>query len=63
MDMMDTVTTAAAMGAGRLAWAVLAKTATGRSEVIKITDHEDADRTTLDNPELYYKSGPFVLPY
>jgi hypothetical protein len=46
---------------GRLAWAVLAHTPSGRSEVIKVTDYEDADRTIQDNPELYYKSGPFVL--
>jgi hypothetical protein len=48
---------------GRLAWAVLAKTPTGRSEVIKVTDHEDADLTVQDNPKLLFKSGPFILPY
>lgn len=46
---------------GRLAWAVLAQTPTGRSEVIKVTDCEDADRTVQDNPGVFYKSGPFVL--
>jgi hypothetical protein len=46
---------------GKLAWAVLAMTPSGRSEVIKVTDYEEADRTIQDNPELYYKSGPFVL--
>lgn len=52
-----------ATSGGRLAWAVLAKTPTGRSEVIKVTDHEDADRTVQDNPKLLFKSGPFILPY
>jgi hypothetical protein len=46
---------------GRLAWAVLAISPSGRSEVIKVTDHEDADRTIQSHPDLYYKSGPFVV--
>jgi len=46
----------------RLAWAVLCQTPNGRSEVIKVTDCADADRTIQDNPEMYFKSGPFVLP-
>jgi hypothetical protein len=46
---------------GKLAWAVLAQTPTGRSEVIKVTDHDDADRTVQDNPKVFYKSGPFML--
>jgi hypothetical protein len=46
---------------GKLAWAVLAQTPNGRSEVIKITDHEDADRTVQDNPSTFYKSGPFII--
>lgn len=46
---------------GKLAWAVLAHTPTGRSEVIKVTDHEDADRTVQDNPSIFYKSGPFIV--
>jgi len=45
----------------KLAWAVLAQTPSGRSEVIKITDCDDADQTIRDNPSLYYKSGPFLL--
>lgn len=45
----------------RLAWAVLAKTASGRSEVIRITDHNEADEAVRSNPDLYYKSGPFLL--
>ena len=47
----------------RLAWAVLAKTPSGRGEVIQITDHLGADEAVRSNPELYWKSGPFVLPY
>ena len=48
---------------GKLAWAVLARTSTGRSEVIKVTAHEDADRTVQDNPTVFYKSGPFILAW
>jgi|TARA_R100000781_G_scaffold72026_1_gene45096 hypothetical protein len=48
--------------AKRLAWAVLTKgSPTSTSEVIKVTDHEEADQTVKDNPEVYYKSGPFLL--
>lgn len=50
------------MKSKKLAWAVLTKTtATGRSEVIKVTDHEEADRTVQEDPSTYYKSGPFLL--
>ena len=46
----------------RLAWAVLTKgSSTSTSEVIKVTDHEEADQTVRDNPGVYYKSGPFLL--
>ena len=46
----------------KLAWAVLSKnTMTSKSEVIKITDSTDADRTVQNDPGLYYKSGPFLL--
>ncbi len=45
----------------KLVWAVLAQGPSGRSEVVKITDHEDADRTIQNNPTLYHKSGPIVL--
>ncbi len=45
----------------RLAWAVLALTPTGRSEIIKITDCDDADHTVQENPSVFYKSGPFIL--
>lgn len=47
--------------AQRMAWAVLSRPVNGRSEVIKVTDHEDADQTVQDHPDLFYKSGPFVL--
>jgi hypothetical protein len=45
----------------KLVWAVLCQGPTGRSEVIKITDHEDADRTIQNNPSMYFKSGPIVM--
>jgi hypothetical protein len=57
MEVANSMTT----NGGRLAWAVLAQTPTGRSEVIKVTDHADADRTIQDNPGVYYKAGPFIL--
>lgn len=44
-----------------LAWAVLIQGANGRSEVFKVTNHEDADRTIKENPGRFYKSGPFIL--
>ena len=45
-----------------LAWAVLSQnSATGRSEVVKITSHEEADDFVQNNPSVYYKSGPFVV--
>ena len=45
-----------------LAWAVLSQNkTTGRSDVIKITGHEEADAFVQNNPDLYYKSGPFVV--
>ena len=46
----------------RLAWAVLCQTPNGRSEVIKVTDCYEADRAILENPDLYFKGGHFVLP-
>lgn len=45
----------------KLAWAVLAQRPDGKSEVIKVTNHQDADQAVLDNPGLFYKSGPFLL--
>lgn len=47
--------------AGKLAWAVLAQRPDGKSEVIKITNHIEADQAVKDHPGLYYKAGPFVL--
>ena len=48
--------------ATHLAWAVLTKgSATSCSEVVKVTDHAEADQAVKDNPEVYYKSGPFLL--
>ncbi len=47
--------------AGKLAWAVLAQRPYGKSEIIKITNHEEADQAVKDNPSLFYKSGPFML--
>jgi hypothetical protein len=45
-----------------LAWAVLSQNrTTGKSEVVKITGPEEADDFVRNNPELYYKSGPFVV--
>ncbi len=46
----------------QLAWAVLAQTPTGRSEVLKITTNcDEADKAVQDNPGVFFKSGPFVL--
>ena len=45
----------------KLAWAVLAQRPDGKSEVIKVTSHEEADQAVHDNPSLFYKSGPFTL--
>lgn len=47
---------------GRLVWAILSKDCNGRSEVIKVTTHEDADQTIKEYPGRYWKSGPIVLP-
>lgn len=45
----------------KLAWAVLAQRPDGKSEVIKITNHEEADQAVYDSRGLFYKSGPFTL--
>jgi hypothetical protein len=47
--------------ASNLAWVVLSRPVNGRSEVIKITNYEEADQAVLDNPEFFYKSGPVLL--
>ena len=45
-----------------LAWAVLANNvATGKAEVVKVTNQDDADETVQNDPNIYYKSGPFLL--
>ena len=52
----------AATPAKKLAWAVLTKgSPTSSSEVVKVTDHAEADQTVKDNQDVYYKSGPFLL--
>jgi len=45
----------------QMSWAILSKAVNGRSEVIKVTTHEEADQAVRDNPEAFYKSGPFML--
>lgn len=45
----------------QMSWAVLSKAVNGRSEVIKVTNHEEADQAVRDNPEAFYKAGPFML--
>jgi hypothetical protein len=44
-----------------MAWAVLSKAVNGRSEVIKVTNCDDADRTVQENPGMFYKAGPFLI--
>jgi len=45
----------------KLVWAVLAKCPNGRSEVVRITNYEEADQAVHENPTLFYKSGPHTL--
>ncbi len=43
-----------------LSWAVLSKAkGSQRSQVIKVTNHIDADETVAAQPDTLYKSGPF----
>jgi hypothetical protein len=44
-----------------LGWAVLTRASAGRSEVVKVTNHEEADDLVRRNPDVFYKSGPFVV--
>jgi hypothetical protein len=44
-----------------MAWAVLSKAVNGRSEVIKVTNCDEADRAVQENPGMLYKAGPFLL--
>jgi len=53
-------TTLSTPGSKSLVWAVLSKGSNGRSEVIKITTHDEADQYVMNNPEVYYKSGPVL---
>lgn len=47
-----------------LVWAIMTKTATGKSEVIKVVrNHEEADQAVQDNPSMFYKSGPILLAW
>ena len=45
-----------------LAWAVLSKAKGSQlSQVIKVTNHIDADETVAAQPDTLYKSGPFYI--
>ena len=46
----------------QLAWAVLSKAKGSQlSQVIKITNHIEADETVAAQPDTLYKSGPFYI--
>lgn len=46
----------------KLAWAVMAKSHDGRSELIRVvTDYQDADSAVKSNPTQFYKAGPVPL--
>ena len=46
----------------QLAWAVLSKgKGSQRSQVIKDTNHIEADKTVAAQPDTLYKSGPFYI--
>ena len=46
----------------KLAWAILSRARGSQlSQVIKITDYQEADKTVALQPDLYYKSGPFYI--
>ena len=44
-----------------MAWAVLSKAVNGRSEVIKVTNCDEADKAVQENPGMFYKAGPFLI--
>ena len=45
-----------------LAWAVLSKAKGSQlSQVIKVTNHIEADETVAAQPDTLYKSGPFYI--
>ena len=46
----------------KLAWAILSRAKGSQlSQVIKITDYHEADKTVALQPDLFYKSGPFYI--
>ena len=46
----------------KLAWAILSRAKGSQlSQVIKITDYQEADKTVALQPDLFYKSGPFYI--
>jgi|TARA_R100000455_G_C6234904_1_gene95450 hypothetical protein len=46
----------------QLAWAVLSKANGSQlSQVIKVTGYRDADQTVAEQPDKFYKSGPFYI--
>ena len=46
----------------QLAWAVLSKAnGSQQSQVIKVTNHIEADETVAAQPDTLYKSGPFYI--
>ena len=46
----------------KLAWAILSKAKGSQlSQVIKITDYQEADKTVALQPDLFYKSAPFYI--
>jgi len=46
----------------QLAWAVLSKAKGSQlSQVVKVTDHIEADETVAAQPDVLYKSGPFYI--
>ena len=46
----------------QLAWAVLSKAKGSQlSQVIKVTNHIEADETVAAQPDTLYKSGPFYI--
>ena len=45
-----------------LAWAILSRPKGSQlSQVIKITDYHEADKTVALQPDLFYKSRPFYI--
>ena len=46
----------------KLAWAILSRAKGSQlSQVIKITDYQEADKTVAEAPDKFYKSGPFYI--